>query len=195
MWASNKFSYFHTSLADTTDKEMIVYFFQLFHWLSTMTVYFSNYNPSTKSEGYSFGGVPQSIPSFCPLFLSVWNHISVPIGQIWFILGTNAKYHVLSISYKFGQNQPLNTWVIALVSLAINMYIFPAISLVIKMYIFPAISLAITMYILAAISLAIYIYFPAMSLAIQLFHWLYIYFFQLFHWLSTEMGPVVELSA
>ena len=50
-----------------------------------------------------------------PHFLSVWNHILVPIGQIWFILGANDKYYKLSISYKFGQNRPLNTWVIALV--------------------------------------------------------------------------------
>ena len=60
-----------------------------------------------------------------PHFLSVRNHISVPIGQIWFILdtngqiwfilGTNDKYHELSISYKFHQNRPLNNWVIALV--------------------------------------------------------------------------------
>ena len=42
-------------------------------------------------------------------FLSVRNHISIPIGQILFILGTNDKYHGLSISYKFGQNRPLNT--------------------------------------------------------------------------------------
>ena len=50
-----------------------------------------------------------------PHFLSVRNHISVPIGQIWFILGTNDKYNGLLISYKFGQNRPINTWVIALV--------------------------------------------------------------------------------
>ena len=53
--------------------------------------------------------VRSSIPSVRPHFLSVWNHISVPIGQIWFILGTNDKYHGLSISYKYGQNRPLNT--------------------------------------------------------------------------------------
>ena len=35
--------------------------------------------PQTKSEGYSFGFV---CVSFRPHFLSVWNHISVPIGQI-----------------------------------------------------------------------------------------------------------------
>ena len=34
--------------------------------------------------------VRPSIPSVRP---SVRNHISVPIGQIWFILGTNDKYH------------------------------------------------------------------------------------------------------
>ena len=55
------------------------------------------------------------VSSVRPHFLSVQNHISVPMGQIWFILGTNDKYHELSISYKFGQNLPLNTWVIALV--------------------------------------------------------------------------------
>ena len=54
-------------------------------------------------------------PSVCPHFLSVRNYISVPIGQIWFILSTNDKYHGLSISYKSRQNRPLNTWVIALV--------------------------------------------------------------------------------
>ena len=48
-------------------------------------------------------------PSVRPHFLSVRNHISVPIGQILFILGTNDKYHGLLISYKFGQNRPLNT--------------------------------------------------------------------------------------
>ena len=40
----------------------------------------------TKSEGYSFGVyracVRPSIPSVRPHFLSVRNHISVPIGQI-----------------------------------------------------------------------------------------------------------------
>ena len=78
-----------------------------------------NYYPPTKSEGYSFGVVCASVrlsvrpsipsvrpfrPSVCPHFLSVRNHISVPIGQILFILGTNDKYHELSVSYKFGQN-------------------------------------------------------------------------------------------
>ena len=75
--------------------------------------------PPTKSEGCSFGVIRASIhlfrPSVRPHFLSVLNHISVPIGQFWFILGTNDKYHELWISNKFGQNQPLNTWVIALV--------------------------------------------------------------------------------
>ena len=56
-----------------------------------------------------------SIPPVCPHFLSVLNNILVSIGQIWFILGTNDKYHGLSISYKFRQNRPLNTWVFALV--------------------------------------------------------------------------------
>ena len=72
------------------------------------TVSYSFYPPA-KSEGYSFGVVRMSIPSVCPHFLSVRNHISVPIGQIRFILGTNDKYHGLSISFKFGQNQHLNT--------------------------------------------------------------------------------------
>ena len=71
--------------------------------------------PPTKSEGYSFGIVCLSVHSVRPHFLSVQNNISVPIGQIWFILGTNDLYHELSISYKFGQNRPFNTWVIALV--------------------------------------------------------------------------------
>ena len=35
-----------------------------------------------RSEGYSFG-------AFRPLFWSIRNHISVPFGQIWFILGIN----------------------------------------------------------------------------------------------------------
>ena len=42
--------------------------------------------PPTNLEGYSFGVV---LPYVRPHFLSVRNHISVPIGQIWFILGTN----------------------------------------------------------------------------------------------------------
>ena len=37
--------------------------------------------------------VHASVRPFRP---SVRNHISVPIGQIWFILGTNDKYHGLS---------------------------------------------------------------------------------------------------
>ena len=53
--------------------------------------------------------VRPSIPSVRPHFLSVQNHISVPIGQILFILGTNDQYHKLSISCKFGQNRSLNT--------------------------------------------------------------------------------------
>ena len=40
------------------------------------------YYPPTKLEGYSFGCVSPSIPSVRLHFLSVWNHISVPIGQI-----------------------------------------------------------------------------------------------------------------
>ena len=58
-----------------------------------------------------------SIPSFCPsvhTFL-VRKHISVPIYQIWIILCTIDKYHVLLISNKFRQNRPFNTWVMALV--------------------------------------------------------------------------------
>ena len=35
--------------------------------------------PPTKSEGYSFGVIRVSVR---PHFLSVWNHILVPIGQI-----------------------------------------------------------------------------------------------------------------
>ena len=50
-----------------------------------------------------------SIQSVCPHLLSVRDHISVPIGQIYFNLGANDKYHELSISYKFGQNRPFNT--------------------------------------------------------------------------------------
>ena len=49
-------------------------------------------------KGYRFGVVH-------PHLLSVQNHISVPIGQICFILGTNDKYHGLAISYKFRQNR------------------------------------------------------------------------------------------
>ena len=47
-------------------------------------------------------------PAFRPSTLFVCpepylsNYWSVTIGQIWFILGTNDKYHGLSISYKFG---------------------------------------------------------------------------------------------
>ena len=85
----------------------------------TVLALYAYFYPPTKSEGYSFGvvraSVRPSVHSVRPHFLSVRNHISVPIGQIWFILGTNDKYHGLSISYKFGQNRPLNTWVIALV--------------------------------------------------------------------------------
>ena len=68
-------------------------------WLTIIIAYY----PPTKSEGYSFGVVRPSVHSVRPHFLSVRNHISVPIGQIWFILGINDKYHELSISYKFGQ--------------------------------------------------------------------------------------------
>ena len=42
-----------------------------------------------------------------PQFLSVSNHISVPIVQIQFILSINDKYHRLSIFYKFFQTRPL----------------------------------------------------------------------------------------
>ena len=48
-----------------------------------------SFDPPTKSEGYDFGVVHASvrpfrpsIPSVHPHFLSVQNHISVPIGQI-----------------------------------------------------------------------------------------------------------------
>ena len=43
---------------------------------------FTSSYPQMKSEGYSFGVVRPSILSVCPHFLSVWNHISGPIGQI-----------------------------------------------------------------------------------------------------------------
>ena len=74
------------------------------------------YYPPTKSEEYSFGVVyacvRPSIPSVRPHFLSVWNQISVPTGPLWFIVGTNDKYHGIAISNKFGRNRPLITWVI-----------------------------------------------------------------------------------
>ena len=47
--------------------------------------------------------------------LSVRSQISVLICHIRIILCTNDMYHVLSISYKFRQNRPLSTWVMALV--------------------------------------------------------------------------------
>ena len=37
--------------------------------------------PQTKSDGYSFGIFRASVNSVRPHFLSVWNHISVLIGQ------------------------------------------------------------------------------------------------------------------
>ena len=70
---------------------------------------FGIFYPPTKSEGYSFGVVRLSVHSVRPHFLSVRDHISVPIGQIYFNLGANDKYHELSISYTFGQNRPFNT--------------------------------------------------------------------------------------
>ena len=45
-----------------------------------------------------------SIQSVCPHLLSVRDHISVPIGQIYFNLGANDKYHELSISYNTASN-------------------------------------------------------------------------------------------
>ena len=61
---------------------------------------FSKLLSPTKSEGYSFGGISTSVHSVHPFrpsvrshFLSVRNHISVSIGQILFIFGTNDKYH------------------------------------------------------------------------------------------------------
>ena len=73
--------------------------------------------PPTKSEGYSFASsVHPSVHSVRPsALLSARNHISVLICHIRIILCTNDMYHVLSISYKFRQNRPLSTWVIALV--------------------------------------------------------------------------------
>ena len=84
-----------------------------FWYLSHMLLV--TFYPLTKSEWYSFCVVRASVHSVRPHFLSVRKHISVSIGQIWFIFGTNDEYHRLLISYKFGQNRPLNTWVIALV--------------------------------------------------------------------------------
>ena len=49
------------------------------------SVLYSPFIIPRRSEGYSFG-------AFRPLFWSIRcnrNHISVPIGQIWFILGIN----------------------------------------------------------------------------------------------------------
>ena len=69
------------------------------------------YYPLTKSEGYSFGVVRLSIPSVRPHFLSVRNHTHV--SQYLLVRFDSFlvydKYHGLSISYMFGQNQPLNT--------------------------------------------------------------------------------------
>ena len=70
----------------------------------------ANRYPTTKPEGYSFGVVGACVrasvhsvrPSIRLHFLSVWNHISVPISKIWIILDINDKYHKLPISYKFG---------------------------------------------------------------------------------------------
>ena len=62
-----------------------------------------------ESEWYSFGIIRPFRPSVRSYFLSVPNHISVPIGQIWCILGINDKYHIFSISYKLHQNGPLKT--------------------------------------------------------------------------------------
>ena len=69
-------------------------------------------NPSMKTEGYSFGVVLTSFfPSYCfvcpePYLSTYW----LDLMHSWY------KWLVLwTISFKFRQNQLLNTWVIALV--------------------------------------------------------------------------------
>ena len=86
-------------------------FYQYCRWISPVCY------PPTKSEGYIFASsVHPSVHSVHPsALLSVRNNISVLICHIRIILCTNDMYHVLSISYKFRQNRPLSTWVMALV--------------------------------------------------------------------------------
>ena len=87
------------------------FFNQYCRWISPVCY------PPTKSEGYIFASsVHPSVHYVRPsALLSVRNHISVLICHIRIILCSNDMYHVLSISYKFRQNRPLSTWVMALV--------------------------------------------------------------------------------
>ena len=89
----------------------LIFFYQYCRWISPVCY------PPTKSEGYIFASsVHPSVHSVRLIaLLSVRNNISVLIRHIRIILCTNDMYHVLLISYKFRQNRPLSTWVIALV--------------------------------------------------------------------------------
>ena len=119
--ASDRFQMINTLFHAMLDGIII----QLFWFSMNCWFFFNQYcrlispvcYPPTKSEGYIFASsVHPSVHSVrLSALLSVRNNISVLICHIRIILCTNDMYHVLSISYKFRQNRPLSTWVIAIV--------------------------------------------------------------------------------
>ena len=92
-----------------------LFIFFLF-FLSILPLDFACLLSTHEVRGICFCVVRASVRPLRPSALSsIRNHISVLICQIRIILCTNDMYHVLSISYKFRQNRPLSTWVMALV--------------------------------------------------------------------------------
>ena len=119
--ASDRFQMINTLFHAMIDGIII----QLFWFSMNCWFFFSKYcrwispvcYPPTKWEGYIFASsVHPSVHSVRPsALLSVRNHISVLNCHIRIMLCTDYMYHILSISYKFRQNWPLSTWVMALV--------------------------------------------------------------------------------
>ena len=87
-----------------------------FFFLSILPLDFACLLSTDEVRGIYFCVVRASVRPLRPSsLLSVRNYISVLICHIRIILCTNDMYHVFSISYKFRQNRPLSTWVMALV--------------------------------------------------------------------------------
>ena len=117
--ASDRFQMINTVLHAMIDGIIIqLFWFTMSCWffLSILPLDFACLLSTDEVRGICFCVVRASVRPLRPsALLSVRNNISVLICHIRIILCTNDMYHVLSISYKFRQNRPLSTWVMALV--------------------------------------------------------------------------------
>ena len=122
--ALDRFQMINTLFHDMIDGIIIqLFWFSMNCWfflllLSILPLDFACLLSTDEVRGIYFYVVRASVRPLRPsALLSVRNHISVLICHtcIRIFLCTNDMYHVLSLSYKFRQNRPLSTWVIALV--------------------------------------------------------------------------------